>query len=109
MNSLFSVFDPSTGMARSLSLNWVAIASVLLLPSGFWLKRRKAETFVKRRVLRVAQEIKTNSKLSGPRSTPVVLSAILALVLSRNFFGLTPYVFTSSRHPAFTLVLAACS
>jgi len=109
MNSLFSVFDPSTRITGSLSLNWLAITSVLLLPSGFWLKRRKGESFVKKRVLRVAQEVKTNSKLSAPRSTPIVLSATLALVISRNFFGLAPYVFTSSSHLSYTLVLAASS
>lgn len=57
----------------------------------------------------MAQEVKTNSKLSAPRSTPIVLSATLALVISRNFFGLAPYVFTSSSHLSYTLVLAASS
>ena len=87
----------------------MAIVSVFVLPSGFWLKRRKLETFVKKGVLRVAGEVKTNSKSCAPRSIPLVLRAVLALVLGRNFFGLAPYVFTSSSHPVFTLVLAGSS
>lgn len=87
----------------------MAITSVFLFPSGFWLKRRKLEGLIKKGVLILTGEVKTNSKSHTPRSIPLGLGAIIILVLGRNFFGLAPYVFTSSSHPVFTLVLAGSS
>lgn len=64
---------------------------------------------MKKLVLGISREIKTNSKLNAPGTTPLLLRGILILVLTRNFFGLLPYVFTPSSHPAFTFVLAGSS
>ena len=109
MGNLFLVFDPSTSFLGRTRLNWLSIVAFFLLPSRFWLKRRKIEILIKKRINSIHEEVKVNASLPLARSVSLTLCRILTLVLVNNFLGLLPYVFTASSHPAFTFVLAASS
>ena len=105
MRSLFSVFDPATGF-YSLNLNWGALLRPLLIPSGFWLLSRKPLRLICLLYFSLATEIKLNSFKGVPNSVALVLVGLFVFIVCNNFFGLLPYVFTPSRHPALTRVLA---
>lgn len=109
MGNLFLVFDPATPLLGRTRLNWLSTAAFLLLPSGFWLRRRKIEVLIKKRIERLHEEVKINANLPLASSISLILCRVLGLVLTNNFLGLLPYVFTASSHPAFTFVLAASS
>jgi len=57
----------------------------------------------------LAAEVKLNSFDGVANSIPLVLVSVFAFIVCNNFFGLLPYVFTASRHPSFTCVLALSS
>ena len=108
MRSLFSVFDPATGL-KYLYFNWISVFRACALPSGYWLLTSKPC-----RVLRViwaglAAEIKLNRFKGIANSIPLSLVALFTFIVCNNFLGLLPYVFTASRHPSFTCVLALSS
>jgi len=87
----------------------MAIVSFLVFPSGFWLNRGGLEKVLKTLILILSAEIKINTKEEYSRSRSLILTRVFMAVLARNFFGLAPYVFTASRHPVFTFVLAGSS
>jgi len=108
MGSLFSVFDPSTGIGL-ININWFSILRVIIIPSSYWLLSRKTVRAVNLIWAGLAAEIKLNSFKGVPNSVPLVLVRVFSLILCNNFLGLVPYVFTASSHPAFTRVLALSS
>jgi len=108
MGSLFSVFDPSNGIG-ALSINWISMLRVLSIPSRFWLLSSKPERVVNLIWSGLAAEVKLNRFKGVPNSIPLLLVRVFTLILCNNFLGLVPYVFTASRHPAFTRVLALSS
>ena len=81
----------------------------LVFPSGFWLNRGGLEKALKTLILTLSAEVNINTKEGYTSSRPLILTRVFILILVRNFFGLAPYVFTSSRHPVFTFVLAGSS
>jgi len=108
MGSLFSVFDPSTGIG-SIHINWFSILSIVMVPSRYWLLSRKTVRVVNLIWLGLAAEIKLNRFKGVANSIPLILVRVFSLILCNNFLGLVPYVFTASSHPAFTRVLALSS
>jgi len=81
----------------------------VVFPSGFWLHRSRLERALKTLIIALSAEIKINTKDRYTRSKALILTSVFMIILVRNFFGLTPYVFTSSSHPVFTFVLAGSS
>jgi len=108
MGSLFSIFDPSTGIGL-ININWFSILRIIIIPSSYWLLSRKTVRAVNLIWAGLAAEIKLNRFKGVPNSVPLVLVRVFSLILCNNFLGLVPYVFTASSHPAFTRVLALSS
>nr|UOU85114.1 ATP synthase F0 subunit 6 [Nigrobaetis niger] len=106
MTNLFSVFDPSTGLG-GLSLNWLSsFMGLLILPSMYWLiPSRYGMLFIK-----IAMTLHNEFKvLLGPNMKPgmtVLFISLFFYVVSNNFMGLFPYIFTSTSHLSFTLSLS---
>jgi len=105
MRNLFSIFDPNAFI--SLPLNWVSIfLGTLILPQAFWLVPNQVSYSLKSTLTFLHQEfIAILGPFSAPGITWVSVS-ILAFILTNNFIGLAPYVFTASSHLRFTLRLA---
>ena len=105
MSNLFSIFDPAAFIG--LSLNWLAAALVVrMAPSVYWLHHSQIITLFSLIVRFVSSEF---SAITGNHFTPggifLCLNLFIFIALN-NFFGLFPYIFTSSSHLTFTVVLA---
>jgi len=106
MSNMFSIFDPAVSHSRGLGLNWAAILRAVFLPSGFWVFNSKGAAGVTKVLTGVAAEVKLRTFKGVPNAAPLVLLSLFSFVLLNNFLGLLPYVFTPSRHPAFTCALS---
>lgn len=105
MNNLFSVFEPTSLI--SLPFNWVSslIVLAILFPS-FW-KSLNSFTYILLRVKRyLVREFKAVFASWASSRGVLIPCALLFTVFLNNFFGLFPYVFTSSSHLTFTVRMA---
>lgn len=98
--NLFSVFDPATGI---LSLNWIRMLIIFLLPIPYWNLPRKPICIIKTIYRKLFNEINIHLKKSKPA---ILLIRLFIFLLLNNITGLLPYVFTASAHLAFSLPLA---
>lgn len=107
MGDLFSSFNPQTVIIFSFAGNWAACLSVLfLIPQGIWLVGGQIESLFKLVLKALMGELKA---VFGALIVPGALlffQAMFIFILTTNFLGLFPYVFTSSRHLRFTLRLS---
>ncbi len=105
MNNLFSVFDPST--SRILNLNWISsLLIVVVSPSIFWSRPATPSLLFGQ----VTEFLKSEfnailGRASAPGLSLLPISLFLFIALN-NFFGLFPFIFTSSSHLTFTVALA---
>lgn len=101
---LFSVFDPVVGWG-GISLNWLSIVMVLTFyPVLYFIMARRVVRIWKILVGKVAGVFK---EVSFPDFLGLVVIGVrLFLLMSlNNGIGLFPFVFTGTRHLAFTLSL----
>ena len=107
MGDLFSSFNPQTVIIFSFAGNWLACLSVLfLIPQGIWLVGGQMEKLFKVVLKALMREL---SAVFGPLMAPgglLFFQAMFIFILTTNFLGLFPYVFTRSRHLRFTLRLS---
>nr|ATD53016.1 ATP synthase F0 subunit 6 [Deltocephalinae sp. EMHAU-2015-Zz052318] len=100
MMNLFSVFDPTTG---SLSLNWLSMMLILLLPSPYWNTPTKLILLLMIMYKKLTNEIFMHMKSIEPS---IIMVSMFSFILLNNIMGLLPYVFTASAHMVFSLSLA---
>uniref|UniRef100_A0AAU6QD21 ATP synthase subunit a n=1 Tax=Seira pallidipes TaxID=3053390 RepID=A0AAU6QD21_9HEXA len=105
MTNLFSVFDPAANF--NLPLNWLStlIIMMILIPS-FWLIPSKNNIKINLITKKLHSEFKMLIGPSYPMGSTLMFIALLFFILINNFFGLFPYIFTSSSHMSMTLTLA---
>lgn len=105
ITNLFSIFDP-TSRIMSLPLNWISVSlGLLFLPYYFWLVPSRYVTVFKKIEVALTQEI-TLLLGAANKSLVIIFLSIFIFILINNSLGLLPYIFTASRHLAFTLRLA---
>nr|YP_011018093.1 ATP synthase F0 subunit 6 [Bhatia longiradiata]WQH58291.1 ATP synthase F0 subunit 6 [Bhatia longiradiata] len=98
--NLFSVFDPSTGY---MSLNWLSMALILLMPTPYWNLSSKHVLII----MIISKKIMTEIILHLKKSEPsIFLVSLFLFILINNMMGLLPYVFTASSHLVFSLTAA---
>nr|ARH54381.1 ATP synthase F0 subunit 6 [Gastrallus laevigatus] len=102
MTNLFSSFDPST---QSLSLNWTSSLLVFIFfPYMFWLIPSRMSMMTMLITQTLHKEFKT---LIGPnKGMTLMFISLFIFILTNNFLGLFPYIFTSTSHLTMTLTLA---
>nr|YP_010535601.1 ATP synthase F0 subunit 6 [Alectorobius mimon]UYB78448.1 ATP synthase F0 subunit 6 [Alectorobius mimon] len=104
MTNLFSIFDPSS--SSSLSFNWISTLMILILtPYSYWIipSRIHFSWFLMSKYL--IQEL--NSLFSKKKKKFIFIYIIMFwFILSNNFMGLFPYIFTSTSHINLTTFLA---
>nr|YP_010175345.1 ATP synthase F0 subunit 6 [Torleya mikhaili]QSL98495.1 ATP synthase F0 subunit 6 [Torleya mikhaili] len=106
MTNLFSVFDPSSSILN-LSLNWSStFLGLLILPLSFWLLPSRFMYLWNSITSTLNKEFSTLLGPSGKAGSTFLFISLFSMVLFNNFFGLFPYIFTSSSHLSFTLTLA---
>ena len=105
ISNLFSIFDPVT--SQGIPLNWLSsLIGLVTLSWGYWLQSNRISKVFSLVSAQLSQEFKI---LVGPSSSlghTILFVTLFFLIVFNNFFGLFPYVFTSSRHLAITLSLA---
>lgn len=104
MNNLFSIFDP-VRFKPWFSGNWVAIVFIFVIPSSFWLTKRKiiSGIGVVVRFLRKELRLALGEK-SG--SIKLFLCSFFLIIFVYNFIGLFPYVFTRTSHLSIRISLS---
>nr|YP_010757417.1 ATP synthase F0 subunit 6 [Aconurella sibirica]WEU77760.1 ATP synthase F0 subunit 6 [Aconurella sibirica] len=98
--NLFSVFDPTTG---NLSLNWMSMLLVMILPSPYWNVPSKSMILILMVLKSLAKEIIMHINKIEPT---VLFLSMFTFILINNMMGLVPYVFTASAHLTFSLAIA---
>jgi len=104
ITNLFSIFDPSSFITKSM--NWIIIISFLILwyPCT-WLNPNNWNFTFKFIYTYLYMEFKALITKKNQIIIILILS-IFTIIIYRNFLGLLPYIFNSTRHISITLALA---
>nr|YP_009740723.1 ATP synthase F0 subunit 6 [Bryodema dolichoptera]QID03698.1 ATP synthase F0 subunit 6 [Bryodema dolichoptera] len=106
MTNLFSTFDPSTNIFN-MSLNWTStFLGLLLIPSMFWLMPSRINILWNKLTLILNNEFKTLLGQKSFQGSTFIFISIFIMMLSNNFMGLFPYIFTSTSHMTLTFSIA---
>nr|WHM51684.1 ATP synthase F0 subunit 6 [Orthognathotermes sp. n.] len=107
MSNLFSIFDPTTGI-NNLPLNWTSTAiGLLLIPTSVWLIPSRNTMMMNLLTNKLHQEMKTIlSSGNKNKGNSFILTSLFLMILTNNFLGLFPYIFTSTSHLTLTMTLA---
>nr|YP_044782.1 ATP synthase F0 subunit 6 [Amblyomma triguttatum]BAD24955.1 ATPase subunit 6 [Amblyomma triguttatum] len=101
MNNLFSIFDPAT--SSMMSMNWCSLIMwIFIIPYMFWTTPSLFLISWKILFKKFFQEIK-NNMISFKYKNIIIITSIFQIILFSNFFGLFPFVFTSSSHLVFSM------
>nr|WRK21457.1 ATP synthase F0 subunit 6 [Hecalus sp.] len=100
MTNLFSMFDPTTG---TLSLNWLSMTMVFMLPSPFWNLQSKMLMIINMMYTKLYNEIFMHLKNN---KASIIMVSLFMFILINNIMGMLPYVFTATAHLVFSLAMA---
>lgn len=107
VNDLFSSFDPQTKvLGTEIALNWIrTLTGLIFLPLNFWIKTNRFFQMFIKMLLFIKNEFKAiiRGKTYGGYLTFIT---IFTIILTSNFLGIFPYVFTATRHIVFTLTFS---
>nr|YP_009537770.1 ATP synthase F0 subunit 6 [Ornithodoros coriaceus]AYN59502.1 ATP synthase F0 subunit 6 [Ornithodoros coriaceus] len=96
MTNLFSIFDPAT--TKNLSLNWLAILNpLILMPLMYWVIPSRPHFFWNKISFSLLSELQTLFS-SNKKIFIFIFISLFWFILSCNFMGLLPYVFTPTSH-----------
>lgn len=100
--NLFSSFDPATNF--NLSLNWLrSLIIIFFVPIIFWFIPNRLFISINTIFIILHKEWKILTK--NPSRT-LIFIRLFFFILTNNFLGLFPYIFTSSSHLVFSFILA---
>lgn len=103
--NLFSSFDPSTTF--NLTLNWLrTLIGLLLIPSLYWLTPSRYNLIWIKIISTLHKEFKTLLGSNKTQGRTLIFISLFILILTNNFLGLFPYIFTRTSHIILTLTLA---
>nr|AHA52528.1 ATP synthase F0 subunit 6 [Homolobus sp. QL-2013] len=104
MLNLFSIFDPST---KFFSLNWLSsIICLLIIPQFFWFNNSRVIFLVINFLNVLWSEFFLLLKNKFNLLNLLFLISLFMYILCNNLFGLFPYIFTSSSHLMFSLIMS---
>nr|WNU00249.1 ATP synthase subunit 6 [Phyllotreta armoraciae] len=105
MMNLFSSFDPSTNL--NISLNWLSMTIMLIItPPLFWLIPSRFNLLWMKIITTLHKEFKILMSNNKTQGGSLIFISLFSLILMSNFFGLFPYIFTSTSHMTLTLSLS---
>nr|AXS64905.1 ATP synthase F0 subunit 6 [Curculionidae sp. KM-2017] len=104
MANLFSSFDPTTNL---LSLNWISSLIIFfVIPPLYWLIPSRLNMMWILLLDSLHKEFKILIKYKAFKGSTLFFSSLFVYILVNNFFGLFPYIFTSTSHMILTLALS---
>nr|ASS30616.1 ATP synthase F0 subunit 6 [Coenobita perlatus] len=105
MASLFSIFEPSSGL-MDLELNWLStFIGLMFLPYMYWVSPSRWSVAWYKLNMALHREFKNILGTTHQHGT-IIFVSLFSFIVFNNFLGLLPYVFTSSSHLVMTLGLA---
>jgi len=105
ITSLFSSFEPTSGLIN-LPLNWIStILGFLFIPYLFWISPSRWSLLWAKINLILHNEFQ-NILGQNQKINTIIFISLFSIILFNNRLGLLPYVFTSSRHLAISLALS---
>nr|NP_976156.1 ATP synthase F0 subunit 6 [Gomphiocephalus hodgsoni]AAO43662.1 ATPase 6 [Gomphiocephalus hodgsoni] len=106
MTNLFSSFDPSS--STPLLYNWLGLFVLMMLITRMsWLIPNRLNYLFVMITNTLHKEFKTLLGSSAHLGSTLFFLSLFILIVFNNFFGLFPYIFTSTSHLVMTLSLAA--
>jgi len=104
---IFSIFDPTTEI-NNLPLNWTRTTiGLLLTPTRIWLSPSQNRIVVRLLMNNLHQEMETFLRKGNEnKGNSFIFTSLFLIILTNNFVGLFPYIFTRTRHLTLTLTLA---
>nr|ARH54745.1 ATP synthase F0 subunit 6 [Trigonopterus sp. 3 AH-2016] len=105
MMNLFSTFDPTSSLGPSL--NWTSSAILfIMIPFMFWFMPSRFLMIWLKLCTSMHKELKTIVKNQNHFSKTLIFTSLLMFIMTNNFMGLFPYIFTSTSHLNFNLYLS---
>nr|AIZ58607.1 ATP synthase F0 subunit 6 [Ornithodoros moubata]UYB78474.1 ATP synthase F0 subunit 6 [Ornithodoros moubata] len=104
MTNLFLIFDPSS--STSFSMNWLSTLMILIfLPSMYWTipSRFQIPWFL---ISSMLTKEMNNLFLKNKKKYILLMISIFWFIMTNNFMGLYPYIFTATSHINLTTILA---
>jgi F-type H+-transporting ATPase subunit a len=106
ITNLFSIFDPSSSIINT-PLNWLSSLLILfIIPLNFWLIPNRSTKIINSIHKFINNEIYTLLKTQSFTGLSLIFNSIFLILILNNFFGLFPYIFTSTRHLTFNLTFS---
>nr|NP_722566.1 ATP synthase F0 subunit 6 [Ornithodoros moubata]BAC22584.1 ATPase subunit 6 [Ornithodoros moubata] len=103
MTNLFSIFDPSS--STSFPMNWLSTLMILIfLPSMYWTIPSRFQTLWFLISSMLTKEM-NNLFLKNKKKYILLMISIFWFILTNNFMGLYPYIFTATSHINLTTIL----
>nr|ACA51961.1 ATP synthase subunit 6 [Mastigoproctus giganteus] len=103
--NLFSIFEPSSIL--NISLMWVIfMLPLMFIPTMYWFKYSPANQMVYSGFYQLNSELNQIMASFKHKGTAIVFSILFMMILTYNFMGLFPYIFTPTAHLVMTLSLA---
>nr|YP_009000442.1 ATP synthase F0 subunit 6 [Argas miniatus]AHF21643.1 ATP synthase subunit 6 [Argas miniatus] len=104
MNNLFSIFDPSS--SPNFSLNWISIFSIfLIIPMMYWTNPSRIHLYWMLISKFLMKEFMNNFSKKNMKFLLLFLS-LFWFIITMNFLGLYPYIFTPTSHINITSFMA---
>lgn len=105
INNLFSIFDPNT--RNIFKINWLSsILVIFLLPINYFFLKSRIIFTLNNFIILIHNEIKIIIKFKFNISTSLFFRTLIYIILTNNFIGIFPYIFTRSRHIIFSLSIS---
>nr|YP_010758036.1 ATP synthase F0 subunit 6 [Chimarra sadayu]WEU80041.1 ATP synthase F0 subunit 6 [Chimarra sadayu] len=102
MNNLFSIFDPVN--FTNLSLNWMSSMIIMLfIPFMYWFIPNRSFMMIYKILYTIHLEFKMLMGKSNHKGLTFMFISLFLMILFNNFFGLFPYIFTSTSHMTLNL------
>lgn len=106
ITNLFSIFDPSTKLIIDLSINWISIFFLLfIIPNLYWLIPNNLNLIYIKLLSSLFNEFKLILKKKN-NNFNIIFISLFILIITYNFIGLFPFIFTRTRHLSINLTLA---
>nr|AAY16829.1 ATP synthase F0 subunit 6 [Mastigoproctus giganteus] len=103
--NLFSIFEPSSFL--NIPLMWIIlILPMIFIPTTFWFKFSPANQLTYTIFYQLNSEFNQIMTSFKHKGTTLIFSIMFLMILTYNFIGLFPYIFTSTAHLVVTLSLA---
>nr|AKM69993.1 ATP synthase subunit 6 [Saltusaphis sp. YW-2015] len=104
--NLFNIFDPST-MIMNIQINWLStIFTLILIPNFIWIIPNRIKWLINNMFIILNNEMMMLYKNKNIKSPSFMFISLFMFILTNNFLGLFPYIFSSSSHMIFSLTLA---